>query len=117
MSDARPGSLSESPWFWAYVFGMGALIALALAAPKFGSRQAQEERRQQGRERAAQQQAGLDPTGDVSTADNTQVTLRPLFIGLAVITSVAWIIFWINRRRQFSSADGRSVSTNIASPP
>jgi len=91
--------MTDSPWFWAYLFAVGGLIALALAAPKFGDRQAQEERRLQGRERAAQQQAGMEMTGEISTADDTQVTLRPLFLALAVIASVGWIVFWFKRRR------------------
>lgn len=92
--------MTDSPWFWAYLFGVGGLIALALAAPRFSSRQAQEERRFQGRERAAQHQAGETPTGELSTPDDTEVTLRPLFLALAAITSVAWMVYWLQRKRQ-----------------
>ncbi|MEX2174400.1 MAG: hypothetical protein WD872_08560 [Pirellulaceae bacterium] len=91
-------SLTDSPWFWAYLFGLAALLALALAGPKFGSRQAQIEREYQGRTRAAQNLNAQQPNLEMSTADKTLVTLRPLFFGLAAITSVAWIVFWYTRR-------------------
>jgi hypothetical protein len=96
---ASPRPVTDSPWFWAYLFGTAALIALALAGPKFGPRQAQIEREYQGRTRAAQNLNGIEPSLQMSTAERTLVTLRPLFLGLAALTSVAWIVFWWTRRR------------------
>jgi hypothetical protein len=95
---ARP--LTDSPWFWAYLFGTAALVALALAGPKFGPRQAQIEREYQGRSRAAQSLHGAQPSVEMSTAERTLVTLRPLFLVLAVLTVAAWIFFWWTRVRQ-----------------
>lgn len=95
---ARP--LSDSPWFWVYLFGTAALIALALAGPKYGPRQAQIEREYQGRTRAAQNLNGAEPNLQMSTAERTLVSLRPLFLVLAVITVAAWIVFWRSRARQ-----------------
>ena len=89
--------MTDSPWFWAYLFTTAALIALALIGPKFAARQAQIEREFQGRQRAAQNIQGQEPTGTLSTAERTLVSLRPLFFGLAVITTVVWIIFWLTR--------------------
>jgi hypothetical protein len=97
MSAPRP--ITDSPWFWVYLFGTAALIALALASPKFGPRQAQIEREYQGRTRAAQNLNGENPDLAMSTAQRTLVTLRPLFIGLAVITAVGWAVFWWTRQR------------------
>ena len=34
----------------------------------------------------------------LSTVGNTQITLQPLFAGMAVITVVAWLVFWWSRR-------------------
>jgi hypothetical protein len=119
MASSSPSSMTDSPWFWAYLFGIGGLIALALAAPKFGYRQAQEERRMQGRERAAQQQAGIEPTGELSTATETQVNLQPLFLGLAALTSIAWFVFWFKRRSERARAAAgqpQDVSTNEPPP-
>jgi hypothetical protein len=98
MAASRP--LADSPWFWAYLFGTAALIALALAGPKFGPRQAQIEREYQGRTRAAQNLNGAEPNLPMSSSTRTIVTLRPLFLGLAAVTTVAWIVFWWTRRRQ-----------------
>jgi hypothetical protein len=121
MASSSPSSLTDSPWFWAYLFGIGGLIALALAAPKFSYRQAQEERRMQGRERAAQQQSGLEPTGELSTETETQVNLQPLFLGLAVLTSIAWFVFWFKRRseraRSAASRPPDATPHESASPP
>src|SRR5262245_2224074 len=94
-----PRPLAASPWFWVYLFATAALVALALIGPKFAARQAQIEREYQGRQRAAQQAQGAEPTGELSTAEKTLITLRPLFLGLAAITVVAWIITWLSSRR------------------
>lgn len=97
MSTARP-PITDSPWFWAYLFGAAALVALALAGPKFVHRQAEIEREYQGRQRAAQNLAGQEPSGPMSSAERTLITLRPLMLGVAVITLIAWGYFW--RQRQ-----------------
>ena len=104
MNAAAPRPVTDSPWFWAYLFGTFALIALALAAPKFGRRQVQIEREAQGRMRAAQNLNGQEPTVEMSTEGDTQITLQPLFVALAVLTTVAWAVFWWTRRRQVSVA-------------
>jgi len=92
-------SMTDSPWFWVYLFTTAGLIALALIGPKFAERQAQIEREYQGRQRAAQQAQGEEPTGELSTAERTLITLRPLFLGLAAITIIAWIVTWMSSRR------------------
>jgi hypothetical protein len=100
-SAVRP--ITDSPWFWAYLFATTALICLALIGPKFAARQAQIEREFQGRQRVAQQTHGQEPSGQLSTAERTLITLRPLFWGLSIITTVAWIVFWrshIARQKQ-----------------
>jgi hypothetical protein len=96
-----PRPLSDSPWFWVYLFATAALIGLALIGPKFAERQAHIERQFQGRQRAAQQAQGQEPTGGLSTAERTVITLQPLFIALAAVTIIAWIIVW--RCRQLPS--------------
>jgi len=86
--------ITDSPWFWAYLFATAALIALALMGPKYSARQAQIEREFQGRQRAAQTMQGQEPTGQLSTAEQTLITLRPLFIVSAAATVIVWIVFW-----------------------
>src|SRR5262245_7525511 len=94
---AASRSMTDSPWFWAYLFTTAALIALALISPKFAARQAQIEREFQGRQRVAQNVHGQEPSGTLSTAEKTLVSLRPLFFGLAGITTVAWVVFYRTR--------------------
>lgn len=98
--------ITDSPWFWAYLFGTAALIALALLSPKYGPRQAQLEREFQGRQRAAQSRNGQQPSIALSSAERTIVTLRPLFFGLAGITLVAWIVFWRTHVARQNAAAG-----------
>jgi hypothetical protein len=95
--------MTDSPWFWAYLFGVAALVALALAGPKYGPRQAQIEREYQGRTRAAQNLSGATPDLALSTEERTLVSLRPLFFGLAGLTLAAWVVFWWTRSRRPST--------------
>jgi hypothetical protein len=97
-STGRP--ITDSPWFWAYLFATAALIALALIGPKFAARQAQIEREFQGRQRASQQAQGEEPSGELSTRERTLITLQPLFWGLAIVTIGAWVVFWRNHVAQ-----------------
>jgi len=94
---AASRSMIDSPWFWAYLFTTTALIGLALIGPKFAARQSQIEREFQGRQRAAQNIQGQEPSGDLSTAEKTLISLRPLCFGLAAVTTVAWIVFYRTR--------------------
>jgi len=111
MSSLRP--LTDSPWFWVYLFGTAALIGLALISPKFGPRQAQIEREYQGRTRAAQNLNGVEPDVAMSSAERTFVTLRPLFLTLAGISSLGWIVFWWTRRvHRHSHSPGEEILLN-----
>ncbi|NDC54142.1 MAG: hypothetical protein EBZ74_07560 [Planctomycetia bacterium] len=62
----QPYRLADSPWFWALVFSLMALVGLGLIAPKFDVRQRQIEGRYLGRQKAAEERArrsaGLEPT-------------------------------------------------------
>ena len=111
--------ITDSPWFWAYLFGTAALIALALLSPKYGSRQSQLEREFQGRQRAAQNLNGQEPSIALSTAERTIVTLRPLFFGLAALTVVAWIVFWrshVARQHALASAGHSPMASGGREP-
>jgi hypothetical protein len=95
----RNSAATESPWFWAYLFGMFALVALSFASPKFAARQAQLEQQFQGHERAAQIRHGEEANIELSTPQNTIVTLWPLYVGLSAATVIAWVVFWWTRKR------------------
>jgi hypothetical protein len=94
----------DSPWFWAYWFGVFALVALFLATPKFRERQAHIEREYQGRTRAAQNVQGQEPDVELSTPGRTEITLWPLYVGLAAITAVSWVVYFRTRQSTKASA-------------
>ena len=105
--------ITDSPWFWVYLFGTAALIALALLSPKYGSRQAQIEREFQGRQRALQNQHGQTPSIALSSPERTLISLRALYFGLAAITMGAWFVFWrTHLSRQGGLALPASPKTN-----
>ena len=111
MPSTRP--ITDSPWFWAYLFGTAALVALALASHKFSLRQTQIEREYQGRQRAAQNLNGQAPSVEMSATGRTLITLRPLFIALAAITMIAWFVFW----RTHMASGGRALASEGRQPP
>jgi len=93
-------SATNSPWLWVCLFATAALIGLAAIAPKYAKRQAQIEREFQGRQRAAQNVQGQAPSGQLSTPENTRITLRPLFYAFAGLIAVAWFVYWQRRFRR-----------------
>jgi len=108
----RNSAVTESPWFWGYLFGMFALVALSFAGPKFAARQAQLEQQFQGRERAMQIRNGEEPDIELSTPDETIITLWPLYAGLSMATVVAWGVFWWTRRQTASPKTSSPVPSS-----
>jgi hypothetical protein len=92
--------ITDSPWFWLYTFATFALVLLVLIGPKFEARRAQQERQFQGRTRALQQRAGEEPTTDLSEPGSTWLTLRPLYVVLAIFIAVGWGTLWWQRWRR-----------------
>src|SRR5688500_768942 len=88
---AKP-PITDSPWFWVYLFGAAALVLVAIEAPKFSQRQAQIERKAQGRMRAAQQVAGQTPDVELSTPEETTIDLKPILFVVGAATLVAWVV-------------------------
>jgi hypothetical protein len=101
--DARGRPLNDSPWFWTYLFATAALIALLLISHKYSLRQAQIEREYQGLQRTVQAKSGQQPSVELSSAERTLITLRPLFIGLTTMTVLAYIVFLLTCRRTVRS--------------
>jgi uncharacterized membrane protein YbhN (UPF0104 family) len=106
----------DSPWFWAYWFGIFALVALFLAAPKFQARQAHIEREYQGRTRATQNLRGQEPDVELSEPGRTKITLWPLFAGLTAITVVSWVVYYFTRPRPEPPAAGNFAEPKKATP-
>ncbi|MBW3597225.1 MAG: hypothetical protein KY475_08115 [Planctomycetes bacterium] len=97
-SAPRRPPLSDSPWFWVYLFATFALIVLTVMRPRVLERQAQLERKVQGRQRAAEQAAGREPQTPLSTPSQTVIPLGPLFVLLGAAWIVSWIMLWRRRR-------------------
>lgn len=115
-ASSRP-PITDSPWFWVYLYAVAGLIALALMQPRFGPRQAEIERQYQGRERAAERQLGQQPTTRLSTRENTIITLRPLYLILAAVFAVAWCVLWWRHFRKRPAADDVDGSDETNHPP
>ena len=108
------GSATESPWFWAYLFGMAGIILGWIAAPTWVARQARLERRYlqpSALPRAVEQGVpAQSPTGirsDAHLADEAQriateraiARWRQLLCFLAILVSFCWL-GWIWQRRR-----------------
>jgi hypothetical protein len=107
--------LSDSPWFWVYLFTTFALIVLMVMRPRVQERQAQIERKTQGRQRALEQAAGQTPSTRLSTPDDTQIGLGPLFLILGAVWIVSWIMLWRRFRQRQTLAEVPST-TNDPTP-
>lgn len=89
--------LTDSPWFWALLFSLMALVGLGLIAPKFDVRQRQVEGRFLGRQQAAIERerrlAGLPPVDLAAEAQDREAVaprrIVPLWTLAAAATAAA----------------------------
>ena len=97
-NESRTNRFTDSPWFWGYIFATSALIALALAAPKYRLRQTQLERRFLARQEGGQTIKG-DSGSPIAkpTGNNLILRLGPLFLIVGSLLVVAWSRFWWTR--------------------
>lgn len=96
VSSRRP-PLTDSPWYWLYLFATAGLVALVLMGPKYALRQAQLERNYQGQQRANQHRVGIAPDTPLSSRDETYIQLWPLYLVLFGLLGAAWIGLWWRR--------------------
>ena len=92
--------LSDSPWFWAYLFATAALVAVLLVGPKYVQRQPQLERQFSARQRAGQTVVGPDGAVRLSTPERLIISLRPLYAILGLLLAAAWVGLWYQRYRK-----------------
>ena len=92
--------LSESPWFWAYLFATAALVALFLIGPKYERRQPQLERQFSARQRAGQVSVGPNGPVPLSDEDRQIISLRPIYGIVGALLLLAWIGLWSQRYRK-----------------
>jgi hypothetical protein len=104
----EPHRLTDSPWFWALVFSLMALVGLGLIAPKFEVRQRQVEGRFLGRQQAATERqrraAGL-PEIDLaeSARDRGEVAparIVPLWTLVALAATACIVSFMMLARER-----------------
>lgn len=115
--------LSESVWFWIYLFSTAGLISLVILQGKFDTRQDLEEinfrARMQTYEDDTDNSATDMPARTTDEFTNEQiVTLTPLYILFGLIFIVSWVVLWkqhILRKSAENQSDEQS-STN-SDPP
>ena len=97
-------SITDSPWYWVYLFGTAGAVALLLAGPKFVARQSQIERKYEARQHVAQQVAKQElriAEQEIEQLGATRVTLWPLYAVLGTVLAAAWFNLWrAHKRRQ-----------------
>lgn len=103
MTSEKPNStrkppITDSPWFWGYVFAAAGLAALILASQKYPARQTQLERRFLARQEGGQTIKGDNGQSiETPTGDNLILRLGPLFVIVSALLVVAWSRFWWTR--------------------
>ena len=115
-SPGNPGprpSITESPWFWAYVFASGGAVALLLATSRYQGRQEQIERQYLARQRAGQVVARRDMPLELPENGEKIIPIWPLGLVMAAILSVAWMVFWYQRRRLRSVSDATIIDPAV----
>lgn len=110
-------SITDSPWYWVYLFCTAGAVALLLAGPKFAARQSQIERNYEARQHAAQHVAKPEADFSEEVADrsaSTRITLWPLYAVLGSVLSVAWFKLWQKHQRESSSLKERASPSGVA---
>jgi hypothetical protein len=111
---ARP-PITDSPWFWAYLFAIVGLALVWISAPTWIARQARLERRAGGAGNAYAEPgsdsgvgadaAAVDPTSDRVSIERATYRLRTLIGLIAVVAIVAWIGWRVGRRAEQRADD------------
>jgi hypothetical protein len=95
---AAHARLSESPWFWIYLFGAAALIAMFLIGQKADTVQAQRDanftRRQHSLERQAAPASEPAAEAEAPSADTRYVDFKIFYAIIGAVTVFAWVMHW-----------------------
>ena len=108
--DSQRSPVTDSPWFWFYLFCTAALVALVLMRSKYGARQAQIEQQFQGRQHAGQTSSPPATATTFSNERRTVIQLDALFLLMAVGVAIGWFSFCWQRMR-------RSPRSSLVEPP
>ncbi len=97
--------ITDSPWFWLYLFATFALILLIVFQGKLDIRQANIERQHQARQLANQPaDTASDAPVAVSSPGDTLIGWNYLVWVLGVLVAVGWIRLWYVRFRHWGTA-------------
>ncbi|PQO48124.1 hypothetical protein [Blastopirellula marina] len=103
--------ITDSPWFWIYLFATTALVLLILFRGKMDIRQAEIEREHQARQIAAENRVMTDESlpseevdaeglsFEVSSPGNTRISLNYIYAVLGLLIAVGWARLWYVRFR------------------
>ena len=95
---AQP-KLSDSPWFWVYLFGAAALIAMFLIGNKADTVQAQRDGNFTRRQASLDRQAGKtladpQPAAAAEPGDERYVDFTIFYGIIGAVTVFAWVMHW-----------------------
>lgn len=94
--------ITDSPWFWLYLFATVALILLIVFQGKLNIRQANIERQHQARQIANQpDEVASETPVVVSSPGNTLIGWNYLVAVLGLLVAVGWIRLWYVRFRNW----------------
>jgi hypothetical protein len=94
-------SLTDSPWFWFFVFGLAGLVALLVIAPKHFRRQERLVRMQHARDASdayRNHEEFVPPENREEPGE--EATVRTLIVFLLVVLLVVGQVLLIQRRRR-----------------
>lgn len=98
-AEAGRPPITQSPWFWAYLFCTAGLIGLMLFGNKLNQRQLSVERNFQIRQRVLEERAGESLSTGLSSEGNTALSFGPLYLLLGGGFIVSWCVLWWQRFR------------------
>jgi hypothetical protein len=105
--------LTDSPWFWIYLFGVAALLAVFLLGQKADDVQAQRDGNFTRRQLSLERQAGhAAPVADTDETEPRYVDFKIFYALIGSITVIAWIMHWrqfLQQRRAISRPVGQGL--------
>jgi hypothetical protein len=107
--------LSDSPWFWVYLFGVAALIALFLIGNKADRVQEQRDQNFTRRQHSLELQASAVAQDQEESphAKERFVRFTPFYVLLGVVTVFAWIMHW----RDYYYSERRTAGSTLMQGP
>lgn len=89
--------LTDSPWFWIYLFATAALVLLIVSKPKLDYRQAWLERQHQARQFSHQLAEGREIQGELIQPDSTRFRVEYFVYLLTALLLLGWGRLWYSR--------------------